>query len=73
LQASSTSSIGRFIDGDNRRRDIFLKRVQGLQPWILSGGEFDTGAPHLIQCIDGGTYHSRQILDWLEFTHRDRW
>ena len=38
---------------------------------MLSGGEFDAGAPHLVQRVDGGTYHPRQILDWLEFTHRD--
>jgi len=63
-QARSTSALGFFIDGGNRRKTS--SSCQCPQPWMGRGREVDVGSPDLIKRADGGPYHAREGLDILK-------
>ena len=53
-------------------QDCLLERRQGFEAGVFACREIDIGVPNLVECVDSGADHARQLLDILKFAQTCR-
>lgn len=64
-RASSTSSLGRFIEGGSRP-SVAASSVCSAMSRELAAAERSISAPDFVECVDRSPHHAREVLDGVE-------